>query len=164
MVRVLAATIVTAISLVVTTGAQAQQPFTVDELAQYRLTPAVFTPFEIASRSIAAVTRTDPALERDPLFTHEIMLSDDARAAASALETRLLAHPVIVRALADAKLTAREYTKFALALFAARLAHGFVKAGVLRRVPEGPAAANVAFVDAHVEEITVLLAGLGIDG
>jgi hypothetical protein len=163
MVRVLTA-VVTIISLALTTGAQAQQPFTVSDLAQYRLTNAAFTPFALASRSIAAVTRADPALERDPLFTREIMLSDDARAAATALETRLLAHPAIVRALDDAKLSARDYTKFALALFAARLAHGFVKAGVLRRVPDGAAAENVAFVEAHVDEITALLAELGIDG
>lgn len=163
MVRIIAAVLVPFLA-VLTATVHAQQPFTVNDLAQYRLTTATFTPFTLASRSIAAVTRADPALEREPLFTREIMLSDDARAAATALETRLLAHPAIVRALDAAKLSARDYTKFALALFAARLAHGFVKSGVLRRVPAGAAAENVAFVDEHVEEITALLAELGIDG
>jgi hypothetical protein len=52
---------------------------------------------------------------------------------------------------------------FALAMVAARLAHGFVKTGVIRRVPDGAAAANVAFVEAHEAQITSLLADLGID-
>jgi hypothetical protein len=142
----------------------AQTPIDVDELALYRLTPEVFSQFDEASRAIAAASRTDPALMQNPLFTREIVLSDDAVAAATALETRLQAHAVLVRALREAKLSAREYTKFALTLFAARMAHGFVKAGVLRGVPDGAASANVAFVQKHEKEITALLAILGLDG
>jgi hypothetical protein len=145
-------------------GVPVQAPLEVEELAQYRLTTAVFTRFEAASRSIAAATRADPAFARDPLFTREVMVSGDAPAAAMTLETRLQAHPALVAALREAKLSARDYTKFALALFAARLAHGFVEAGVLRRVPAGAASANVAFVEAHEREITSVLADLGIDG
>jgi hypothetical protein len=145
-------------------GLPFQAPLDVDELAQYRLTSTVFVQFQAASRSIGAATREDPAFALDPLFTREIVSSGDAAAAATALETRLQAHPALVRALRAAKLSAREYTKFALAAFGARLAHGFVKTGVLRRVPDGAAAENVAFVQAHEAEITALLAGLGIDG
>jgi len=141
-----------------------QTPFSVQELAQYRLTTPVFTRFTAASRSIAATIRTDPALQQDPLFSREIVLSDDARAAATALESRLRTHLAIVRALADAKLSARDYTTFVIALVAARLAHGFVQSGAMRRIPEGPAASNVAFVDAHQSEVAALLADLGIDG
>jgi hypothetical protein len=136
----------------------------VDELARYRLTTAVFLRFEVASRSIATATRADPAFARDPLFTREIMLSGDAAMAATALETRLQAHPALVVALRAGKLSARDYTKFALTMFAARLVHEFVKTGVIRRVPDGAAAANVAFVQAHEAEIASLLADLGIDG
>ena len=135
-----------------------------DDLAQYRLTTAVFMRFEVASRPIATATRADPAFARDPLFTREIMLSDDAAAAATALETRLQAHPALVAALRAAKLSARDYTKFALAMSAARLVHGFVKTGLIRRVPDGTATANVAFVEAHEAEITSLLTDLGIAG
>jgi hypothetical protein len=145
-------------------GIPGQTALEVDDLARYRLTIAVFLRFEIASRSIATATRADPAFTRDPLFTREIMLTGDAAAAATALETRLQAHPALVDALRGAKLTARDYTKFALAMFAAHLVHGFVKAGVVRRVPDGAAAANVAFVRAHEAEIASLLAELGIDG
>lgn len=141
-----------------------QAPLGVEELAQYRLSAVVFTQFESASRSIAAAMRADPAFDHDPLFTRDVVVSADARAAAAALETRLQAHPALAAALRTAKLSAREYTQFALALFGARLAHGFVKTGVLRRVPAGAAAANVAFVQAHEKEITALLADLGIDG
>ena len=143
--------------------ATAQAPLDVNELAQYRLTDPVFTRFKEASRVIAVVTREDPAFSRDPLFTREVAVSGDAPAAAAALESRLRTHPALADALRAAKLSARDYTKFALALFAARLAHGFVKAGVLRRVPPGTAAANVAFVDAHETEIRELLEQLRID-
>ncbi len=152
------------LSVALAAGSPPQTALEVDDLAQYRLTAAVFRRFEAASRSIATATRADPAFTRDPLFTREIMLSDDAAAAATALETRLQAHPALILALRAAKLSARDYTTFALAMFAAHLVHGFVKAGVFRRVPEGVATANVAFVRAHEGEITSLLADLGIDG
>ena len=142
----------------------AQTAIAVDDLAQYRLTAAVFRRFEAASRSIATATRADFAFTRDPLFTREIVLSGDAAAAATALEARLQAHPALVAALAAAKLSARDYTTFALTMFGARLVHGFLKTGLIRRVPDGAAAANVAFVQAHEAEITSLLADLGIDG
>jgi hypothetical protein len=148
----------------VATTATAQAPLDVNELAQYRLTDAFFPRFKEASRRIATVTREDPAFSRDPLFTREVAVSGDAPAAAAALESRLRTHPALADALRAAKLSARDYTKFALALFAARLAHGFVKAGVLRGVPAGTAAANVAFVDAHESEIRELLEQLRIDG
>jgi hypothetical protein len=141
-----------------------QAPLEVGELAKYRLTIGVFRQFEVASRSMAAAMRADPAFTKEPLFTREIVLSDDVAAAATTLETRLQAHPELARALRAARLSARDYSKFALAVVAARLAHGFVKAGVLRGVPEGPAAANVAFVQAHEAEIASVLADLGIDG
>jgi len=155
--------IVSIISAGLMAAPPAQTPLDIDDLAQYRLTTAVFVRFEAASRSIAETTRADPAFTQDPLFTREIVLSDDAVAAATALETRLQAHPALAGALRAARLSARDYTKFALAVFAARLAHGFVKAGVLRGVPEGPAASNVAFVQAHERAITALLADLRID-
>jgi hypothetical protein len=143
-------------------AAPGQVPLDVAELAQYRLTAAVFSQFEAASRSIAAAARTDPVFTKDPLFTREIMLSDDVAAAAAALEARLQGHPALAAALRAAKVSAREYTKFALTVLAAHVAHGFVKAGVLRRVPAGAAAANVAFVQAHEREIAAILADLGI--
>jgi hypothetical protein len=145
-------------------AALCQTPLGVDELAQYRLTTPVFRQFAVASRSIAATLRTDPSFAQDPLFTREIMLSDDAAAAAAALESRLQAHPALVEALGTARLTAREYTKFALTVLVAHVAHRFIRAGVLRDVRKGAAAGNVAFVQEHEPAITALLAGLGIDG
>jgi hypothetical protein len=141
-----------------------QAPLEARDLAQYRLTEAVFDRFQAASRAIAAATRNDPALARNPLFSRDVLVSDDVKAAAMTLESRLASHPALGTALGDARLTARDYTTFALALVAARLAHGFVKTGVLRRVPDGVAAANVAFVAAHEQEIGSVLADLGIDG
>jgi hypothetical protein len=141
----------------------AQTPLDVDELAQYRLADEVFARFTEASRLIAAVTREDPAFAQEPLFTRDVAVSGDAPVVAAAFESRLQSHPGLAGALRAAKLSARDYTKFALALVAAHLAHGFIKAGVLRGVPSGAAAANVAFVGAREGEIRELLAELGID-
>lgn len=149
---------------VLTHASGAVQPaFDVKELAAYRLTAPVFTQFAEASRLIAAVTGHDAAFARSPLFTEEISVSGDAPIVAAKLQARLQNHPTLARALQQAKITAREYTRFALALLAARLAHGFVKAGVLRKVPAGVAADNVAFVEAHQVEIAAVLKTLGIE-
>jgi hypothetical protein len=142
----------------------AQAPYDVKELADYRLTEPVFQQFERASRLIATATRQDPRFEAAPLFTREVAVSGDAPAMAAELEARLQGEPVLADALHEAKLTPRDYTKFALALFAARLAHGFVKAGVLARVPAGVAADNVEFVEVHQAQVSAILAELGVEG
>jgi hypothetical protein len=116
--------------------ASAQTEFGVTEISDYRLDAAVFARFDRASRLIGAAIRADARFAREPLFTKEILLSDD---------------------------TPHEYTKFVLALAAARLAHGFVKSGVLRRVPEGVHADNVNFVDAHLAGIAAAMKEIGVD-
>jgi hypothetical protein len=98
-----------------------------------------------------------------PLFTREVAVLDDAVEAATALEARLLHERPLADAVSAAKMSAREYTRFALALFAARLAHGFLKSGAMRRVPPGVAADNVAFIEAHDVRVGVLLARLGVE-
>ncbi len=146
------------------TSLAGQPAIDVKELAGYRLTAAVFAQFAEASRSIADVTRTDPAFADSPLFTREISLSGDAPLMAAALEASLRQHPALARALRTAKITPREYTRFALALIGAHLAHGFVEAGVLRTGPAGVAADNVAFVDQHEAQIVDILKLLGLEG
>jgi hypothetical protein len=42
------------------------------------------------------------------------------------------------------------------------MAHGFIKAGVLPRVPDGAPTHNVEFVDTHQAEVTAVLADLGM--
>ena len=143
--------------------AGAQSPFDVKELAAYRLTAPVFKRFEKASGLISDVVRRDSDLSDSPLFTKEITVSGDAAAMAAELEARLTNHPALSQALHSAQITAREFTRFALALTAARLAHGFVKAGVMRSVPAGVAADNVAFVEAHHDEIVAVLKSLGVE-
>lgn len=139
-----------------------QAPIDVYDLADYRLTAQVFEPFVRASGLIADVIHRDPAFADAPLFTKEIALSGDAPAAASALATRLEGHPDLVAALQIAKLTPREYAKFAIALLAAHLAHEFLNAGVLKRVPSGAPAENVKFVEQHRKEVSSVLDTLGI--
>jgi hypothetical protein len=123
----------------------------------------VFARFDRASRLIGAAIRADARFAREPLFTKEILLSDDVLAAATALEARLRNEPALAGAFFAADLTPHEYTKFVLALAAARLAHGFVKSGVLRRVPEGVHADNVNFVDAHLAGIAAAMKEIGVD-
>jgi hypothetical protein len=133
------------------------------ELAEYRLTRPVFQRFQRATRLILTATRADPRFATAPLFTKEIAVSGDAPAMAAALQQRLEREPALAGALFAADLDAREYTKFALALFAARLAHGFIKSGVLRRVPPGPPSDNVAFIETHRPEILALLKEMGVE-
>jgi hypothetical protein len=143
--------------------ATTQTTFSVKELAEYRLTAPVFSRFEKASRFIGDITRHDSAFAESPLFTREVLVLGDAETIASELASRLQDHPRLATALRHASITAREYTKFAVALFAARLAHGFIGAGVLRTVPPGVAADNVAFVDQHQAEIAAVLQELGVE-
>jgi hypothetical protein len=145
------------------TSTAAQATFGVTEIADYRLRAEVFERFGRASRLIAAITRTEARFEREPLFTEEVLLSGDVLPMAVALEARLRGDPALAGAVRDANLTPQEYTKFTLALVAARLAHGFVKSGAIRAVPPGVHADNVAFVDAHLPEVQAVLRELGVD-
>ena len=140
-----------------------QTEFGVTEIAEYRLEAVTFERFDRASRLIAAATRTDARFARDPLFTKDILLSGDVLPMAVALEARLRSEPAFAGAFFAADLTPHEYTKFVLALVAARLAHGFVKSGVIRRVPPGVHADNVTFVDAHLVRIQAVMKDLGVE-
>jgi hypothetical protein len=141
-----------------------QATFTAKELAEYRLTPPVFKQFTHASRLIARATRDDPRLADNPLFTREVSVLGDAPVMATELEARLNNEPALATALWAANMSAREYTKFALALFGARLAHGFMKSGALRFVPPGVATDNVAFVESHQSQIADVLRLIGVEG
>jgi hypothetical protein len=140
----------------------AQAPIDLYDLADYRLTAPVFEQFVQASGRIAEITRSDVAFNFAPLFTKDVALDGDVVAMATGLTARLENHTGLAAALESAKLTPREYSKFAIALVAAHLAHGFMKAGVLQRVPEGAPTNNVEFVKAHEVEINDVLAQLGI--
>jgi hypothetical protein len=154
-----------ALMLIALWGALApQDTFNIKELAEYRLTVPVFQQFVQASRQIVTASREDARLAADPLFTREVALLDDVAAAAAALEARVKYEPRYAAALRIASISPREFTKFALALFGARLAHGFLKSGALRKVPAGVAADNVAFVDTHQTEIAELLRLLELEG
>lgn len=140
----------------------AQTALDVRELADYRLTADAFKRFAEASRRIADLTLTDASLAAAPLFTEEVTRSDDAAAAARVLVSRLERHAGLAAALESANITPREYAKFAIALVAARLAHGFLQSGVLKRVPDGAPASNVEFVRQHESGVLAILALLGI--
>ena len=141
----------------------APAPLTAKELASYRLTLAAFEPFERASELIAQATSSDPKLAADPLFPREVSVLDDVAIVAPALEARLTAEPALAAALKQSEMTPRDYTTFALALFAARLAHGFVQSGAMRFVPKGVASDNVAFVAAHEVRVAAVLRRLGVE-
>ena len=141
----------------------AQAEFGVTEIADYRLDAAVFAQFNRASHLIAAAARADARFDREPVFTKDILLSGDVLPMAVALEARLRNDPALAGAFVAADITPHDYTKFALALVAARLAHGFVKSGVLRRVPPGVHADNIMFVDEHLAEIAAAMKAIGVD-
>jgi hypothetical protein len=137
--------------------------FDTKTLAEYRLTEPVFKRFAHATRLLSNITHADARFEREPLITREISVSGDAPEMAAALQRRLDSEPALAAALFAADISAHEYALFAIALFAARMAAGFVKSGAMRRVPPGVAAENVAFVTAHEREITALLKQLKLD-
>jgi hypothetical protein len=141
-----------------------QDTFNVKELSEYHLTDAVFRQFVRASQLIVTATRDDARLASDPLFTREVSVLDDVVAAAARVEARLKFEPRYTSALRVAGISAHEYAKFALALFAARMAHGFLKSGAIRGVTKGAASENVAFVAAHEAEVLALLQSLGVEG
>jgi hypothetical protein len=140
----------------------AQAEIDVYELADYRLTPDVFERFVRASRRVTDITRDDATFTFAPLFTKDVALSGDAVAAVAGLVARIENHTDLAAALEGAQITPREYAKFAITLIAAHLAHGFLAAGVLPRVPAGAPTINVEFVKAHESEVTAALASLGI--
>jgi hypothetical protein len=141
---------------------EAQGAIDVYELADYRLTAEVFDRFVQASGRIADITRDDSSFTYAPLFTKEFAVSGDAVAEAAGLVARLENHTALAAALSAANLTPREYTKFAITLIIAHLAHGFLASGVLPRVPSGAPTINVEFVKTHEANVTATLATLGI--
>jgi hypothetical protein len=140
----------------------AQAAIDVYELADYRLTTDVFERFVTASNRIADVIRDDSSFKYAPLFTRDVALSGDAVSAAAGLVARLENHETLAAALDEAKITPREYTKFAITLIAAHLAQGFLASGVLPRVPSGAPTINVEFVKTHQADVTAVLASIGI--
>jgi hypothetical protein len=143
--------------------ARTQPVFDARDLANYRLSLPVFTRFAHATRLLAARMREDSRYQRDPLFSKDVSVTGDAAAMATALRNRLDSDPAFSGALFAADISAHEYATFALALVAARLAHGFVEAGVLRRLPSGVATENVAFVREHLADVRRALAQLGLE-
>lgn len=107
--------------------------------------------------------RGDSRFENDPLFSRDVSVSGDAVEMAITLHRRLDQDPTLAAALFAADISAHEYATFALALFGARLAHGFLESGAMRRVPPGVAADNVAFVKEHLPAIRAALAQLGLE-
>jgi hypothetical protein len=143
--------------------AHTQPLFDARQLANYRLTFPVFLRFAHATRLMAAQMQSDPRFTRDPLFNRDVSVSGDAVEMATALRTRLDNEPTLAAALFAADIGAHEYVTFALALFGARLAHGFLESGAMRLVPPGVAADNVAFVSEHLADIRVALTQLGLE-
>jgi hypothetical protein len=149
------------LALFVVVGAQsspsAQSSFTATQLAEYPLTVAAFTKFAHATRLMIAATRDEPRFVDRPLFSKAIFVSGDAPEMAAALQQRLDSDPLLATALFAADMSARDYTKFALTLVAARLAQGFLNSGVMRGVPAGVAESNVRFIGAHEKDVAALL-------
>jgi hypothetical protein len=112
---------------------------------------------------MSAQMRAETRFDRDPLFNRDVTVSGDAVQMATAVHTRLSNDATLAAALFAADISAHEYVTFALALFGARLAHGFLESGAMRRVPSGVAADNVEFVREHLPAIRLTLSQLGLE-
>jgi hypothetical protein len=154
--------VLTALTGLGTGAVDAQAPIDVYELADYRLTSETFDRFVHASARIADIMLRDASFAEAPLFTKDVALSGDAVAEAAGLMARIEHHAGLAAAIGEAKLTPREYVKFAITLVAARLAYGFLKSGVLPRVASGAPTINVEFVRTRETDVVTALASLGI--
>lgn len=141
----------------------AQPPIAATDLATYRLTRPAFDRFAHATRLIQAALKQRPEAAA-PLFDREVAVTGEATEMAAGVQKRLEADPVLSGALFAAGIDAREYTTFALTLFGARLAHGFVRSGALRYVPAGPPRDNVAFIEANERDVAATLVLLELEG
>jgi hypothetical protein len=157
------AVVVLGLYLGVSPAARSQPAFDAKQLANYRLTLPVFLRFAHATRLMAAQMRADSRFERDPLFSRDVSVSGDAVQMATEVRTRLANDATLAAALFAADISAHEYVTFALALFGARLAHGFLESGAMRMVPPGVAADNVSFVREHLPAIRAALTQLGLE-
>lgn len=142
---------------------QAPGSLTAAEIAGHRLTDGELEGFGRASRRLVSASRRDGGGTPAPLFTRDIVMLEDVAVAAATLERRLAGNPALAAELAQENVPPREYVRFALALIGARLAQGFLSAGVLKRVPEGVAADNVAFISRRQADVDALLEELDVD-
>jgi len=79
-----------------------------------------------------------------------------------AMAAQIQAFPPMMAALRKEGMTAREYSKFLLAMLQAGFAAGLQKAGLLKTTPEGVNPANIKFVIEHEEELKKLQGGGGM--
>ena len=78
------------------------------------------------------------------------------------MSAKIQAFPPVMTILRKEGLTAREYSKFFLAMLQAGFAAGLQKAGLLKTTPEGVNPANIKFVIEHEEELKKLQGGGGM--
>jgi len=134
-----------------------------DTMKSKRIGPTeVFERFTRATNRIEEITRDDASFKSAPLFTKNAALSGNPVAEATGLVARLEQHAALAASLQAAKLTPREYAKFALGLVAAHLAYDLVKSGVLLQIPSGAPAMNIEFMKTHESDVIATLVRLGI--
>ena len=78
------------------------------------------------------------------------------------MSARIQAFPPMAAALRKEGLTAREFSKFFLAMLQSGFAAGLQKAGLLKETPEGVNPANIKFVIEHEAELKKLQGGGGM--
>lgn len=74
----------------------------------------------------------------------------------SAMAAKVEKFPPMMAALRSAGLTAREFSKFTMAMLQAGIAAGMQKAGLLKETPAGTNPANVKWILQHEAELTKL--------
>jgi hypothetical protein len=74
------------------------------------------------------------------------------------MEANIAKSPMVAKALQQAGLTPREYSKFMMAMVQAAFAAGFKKAGMLKELPAGVNPDNVKFVEEHEAELKAMQA------
>jgi hypothetical protein len=157
------------------------------ELLAYRLTLPTLDKVVQATKNMAAAAKSDPRFIKHAALEKEIKTLEQKEERTDADEARLEKlkeeleqadeklnfsentktlsdmaaaiekEPLAAKALADAGMSAREYSKFALAYFQAAMVAGMMKQGMIKEVPAELKATvnmdNVKFVQEHEAEL-----------
>lgn len=117
-------------------------------------------PTEADEKRMEAIAARLEVLDEQESKSNPINLNDAKNI--DEMAARIQAFPPMAAALRKEGLTAREFSKFFLAMLQSGFAAGLQKAGLLKETPEGVNPANIKFVIEHEQELKKLQGGGGM--
>jgi hypothetical protein len=127
-------------------------------LAEYRLSIAAIQKLLAATRAMAKVSE-DPTVRA---AAAKLSASDDANDGGDGYQSlndmarKVDAFPPIASAIRSAGLTSREYMLITMSYMQAAMAAGMKKQGLIKELPKGTPAENVAFIEKNDTELQAI--------